>query len=262
MDAVQQGEAAARGKQLARTAHCLLLIEREIERTPTMLSEAAALLPSHYLDFDWRWADALLGQFRDEPDAVARLESALAIARRSEDHVAECECLVRLVQLALDRGELSCALASCRELAPVAAKMTDSSEGAIADALEALARLASGVHGADAHLERALASLRDVDAKGMLAYVLAAAADLDRTAGRTALAEQRAAEALAAAQAVQRRSLVASARASLAELALARDDRAQAALHFDAVAADVGSPLAVSERVRARLARIASAVGR
>ncbi|MBV9946922.1 MAG: AAA family ATPase [Myxococcales bacterium] len=251
----------ARARQLVHTARCLALLQRDMDRARDLVAEAATLLPRHTADFDWRCADAVVRVYLDAPDAGAALEQALALARRDQDRVGECECLIGLVQLALDHGQPARALAFCRELGPVAARMTDG-EVAVAEALEALARAASAEAGADERLEDAISRLRDVDAKGMLAYTLSAAADLDGAAGRMAGAERRASEALAAAQAVQRRTLVASARASLAELALAHGDRPAAAAHLAAVTADLASPLGIGRRVRARLERIAEAVAR
>jgi DNA-binding SARP family transcriptional activator len=260
VEVARAGDSAARARTLVHTARCLAYLDRDIERARSLLDEAAVLLPSHEHDFEWRHALALIGSYCDAPECVSSLEASLQLSRRDEDRLGECECLIRLVQVALDRGEPAHALAWCRELAPVAAKMNEGSEGAIAEALEALARVASAVPGASDHLDRGIARLREVDAKGMLAYVLATSADLDRAAGRLAQAHQRASAALAAAEAVQRRTLVASAHASLAEVALANGDRAEAATHLEAVARDLASPLGVAERVRARLARLAAAL--
>jgi DNA-binding SARP family transcriptional activator len=259
-EVARSGDSAARGRQLVHTARCLAFLDRDIERARSMIEEATVLLPTHEHDFEWRQAVALIGSYCDAPECTSSLEAALQLSRRDEDRIGECECLIRLVQVALDRGQPASALAWCRELAPVAAKMNEGSEGAVADALEALARVASAVPGASDHLDRAIARLREVDAKGMLAYVLATSADLDRAAGRLAQAHERASAALAAAEAVQRRSLVASAHASLAEVALANGDRTAAAMHLEAVARDLTSPLGVAERVRARLGRLAAAL--
>jgi hypothetical protein len=251
----------ARARQLVHTARCLALIQRDMDRARDLVGEAAALLPKHTSDFDWRSADAVVRCYLDAPDAGVSLEEALVLARRDQDRIGECECLIGMVQLALDHGDPARALASCRQLGPVAAKMTES-EAAVADALEALARAALAEADAEDRLEQAISRLRDVDAKGMLAYLLVGAADLDRAAGRTASAERRATEGLAAAEAVQRQTLVASAHASLAELALATGDRAGAAAHLGAVKGDLASPLGVSQRVRARLDRLAVTLGR
>jgi hypothetical protein len=260
MEAARGGDPATRFRQLAQTARCLALLERDVEQARAMVVEAAALEPGHSDDFDWCWADALLRSYFDEPGAGSSLERALDLSRREEDRFGECECLILLVQRALDRGDPTRALAWCRELAPVAARMTEGIEGAIAEALEAVARMASAVPGADVQVERTLSRLREIDAKGMLAYVLVAAADMDRLAGRVERAQARANAALAAAEVVQRRTLVAVASALLAELALARGDRAGAAARLQPLAEDVASPAALSERVRARVQRIAAQV--
>jgi DNA-binding SARP family transcriptional activator len=252
------GGAPTRARQLARTARCLTLIERGMDQVGGMIDEAAGLLDEHQQDFDWCWAHALEHCYSDAPDAASLLERALHLARRDEERWGECELLIELVQLELERGNPAHALAWCRELSPVAAKMSEGSEGTIADALDALARVASCIPGADEHLERSLARLREVDARGMLAYVLSAAADIDRTAGRIDRAQARADEALVAAEAVSRRSLVASARASLAELALTRGDCESAILHMRAVEQDLARPLAISARARARAEHVSA----
>jgi DNA-binding SARP family transcriptional activator len=248
----------ARARQLARTARCLALIERGMDQVGGMIDEAGGLLEEHQQDFDWCWAHALERCYSDAPDAGSLLERALHLARRDEERWGECELLIELVQLELERGNPARALAWCRELSPAAAKMSEGSEGTIADALDALARVASCVPGADEHLDRSLARLRDVDAKGMLAYVLSAAADIDRAAGRVERAQAGADEALAAAEAVQRRTLVAYAHASLAELALLQGDREGAIAHIKAVEQDLARPLAISARARARVKSISA----
>jgi DNA-binding SARP family transcriptional activator/tetratricopeptide (TPR) repeat protein len=244
-----------RGRQLAHTARCLALMDSEMHQANGMIDEASGLLPDHEEDFDWLSAHALERCYHGAADSEALLERALGLARRKEDGFGETECLIGLVQLALDKSNPTRALAWCRELAPVAAKMSEGSEGAVADGLEALARVASCVPGADDHLDRAIARLREIDAKGMLAYVLSSAAGLDLAAGRIDRAEARAAEALRAAQAIRRATLVAIARASLAEIALACGDPARAAAHLDAVSLDPAQPFAISARARACVER-------
>jgi DNA-binding SARP family transcriptional activator len=256
VEAARAADPLTRGRQLAQTARCLIVLERDMGQAVGMIDEAAALLPEHERDFNWCSARALERSFEDAPNADDLLEHSLGLARHDQECFWEVECLISLVQRALDHNDPARALAWCRELTPVAAKMTGS-DGAVADALEALARVASCIAGADEHLERALGRLRDVDAKGMLAYVLVAAAEIDRTAGRLDRAQSRAGEALVAAEIVQRRSLVAAARASLADVAIARGDSARAAEHVEAVEADIARPHAISAAVRARVHRVA-----
>jgi hypothetical protein len=262
LEVARASDERTRGRQLAQTARCLALLQRDLVQAQEMVAEATSLLPDHERNFDWCWADALLRCYRDVPDAVALLERALALARRAEDRFGESECLIRLVQLALDRAEPGRALAWCQELTPVAARMTAGSEGAVADALTALAEVASALPGSDAHLEGAIARLGEIDAKGMLAYVLSSAADMDRLAGRVPQAQRRAEAALAAAEIVQQRSLMASARASLAELALLRGDRAEAARELRYVEDDAARPLALSARVHQRVQELNARISR
>jgi hypothetical protein len=245
----------SRARQLVLGARCFTLIERDVEEVRGMLDEAAALLPDHERDFEWCWAEALERDYRDASDAGVLLEQAYARAHREEQPWSECECLMRLAQRALERGEPLEALAWCKELGPVAAKLTDGSEGVVAEALEALGIVASGEPGADDRLAQALARLREFDAKGMLAYVLVSVAEIDRRAGRVERAQAHAEEALALARLVDRRTLVAWARASLAELAIDRADASAARRHLDAIAGDLERPLGISGRARARVER-------
>ena len=262
LEVSRDSDERTRGRQLAQTARCLALLQRDLVKAQAMVAEATTLLPDHGRNFDWCWADALLHCYCDLPDGVTLLERALMLARLEEDRFGECECLIRLVQLSLDRAEPGRALAWCRELTPVAARMTEGSEGAVADALAALAEVASAIPESDAHLERAIARLSEIDAKGMLAYVLASAADMDRVAGRVPQAERRAEAALAAAEIVQQRSLIASARASLADLALQRGDRAGAARELRFVDEDAARPMALSTRVQKRIQELNARVSR
>jgi DNA-binding SARP family transcriptional activator len=255
---VRDADAESRGRQLSYSARCLALIDRDMDQASSLVEQAAGLLPGHERDFEWCWAHALERDYRDAADAGECLERACSLARAKEERFGEFECLMRLVQRELERGNPAQALAWCRDLGPVAAKMTDGSEGVIADALDALGRVACCVPGADAHLERAIARLRDVDAKGMLSYVLSLGAEIDREAKRFERARVRANEALAAAQLVDRPSSVAWARACLAELAADEADPAAARGHIDAVAADLARPLGVSQRARKRVERVAS----
>jgi hypothetical protein len=236
------------------------MLERDMPAARAMVEEASELFTERDEELSWNWALGMLRMYEGADDARAFIERAYRLARDAEARWEEFECLMRLVQLEMEGANPAAALAWCRELGPVAAKMAEGSEGAVAEALEALIRVASCVPGADVRFESAVMRLRDVDAKGMLAYVLASAAEIDRDAGRLAQAEQRATEALAAAEVVQRRSLVALSRALLADLALARGDRAAARAHLDAVAAEVAQPLGVSARARARVDRATAAL--
>ena len=252
-------------RQLSASARCLGLLEREMDRAEAMLVEAGQILtalgtPSGG-DLSYEWGCAILALYAgDEAEGLARLERTLAAARRDKDRWAECDCLIRMAQVELDADRPSAALARCRELAPVAAKMGEGSERPVADALDALARVTACVAGAEDHLSRALARLREIDAKGMLSYVLVATAQLDVRARRLGSARTHAEEGLRAAEAVGRRSQVALAHAVLARVSLAQGQPEEAARHLDAAEGDAGGRLAISARARSEVARAREAL--
>ena len=262
VDVVRRADPIAAAKQMSHTARCLAMLEREMARADAILSEARAILgeaAGESLAFVWGFG--LMQRFQGRMGQARTLvEQAMRLAHQAEDHWAECEGMMTLVTIELDEGLPQSALARCGDLQRVAAKMGEGSEGPAAEALEALARVAAG-EPEGARLDRALGLLREIDAKGMLAYVLTHAARLDLAAGRTAAARERAEEALGAAQAVDRRTQVALARAVLGQAALAERDAAAAARHCDALRADVAEPLRLSAHARAAAFELADALG-
>jgi DNA-binding SARP family transcriptional activator len=251
-------------RQLSKSAQCLAYLDRDMDRADAMAREAMALASQAgnpdllYLD----WADALLRAHRgDYVGSLSAFARALLLAQREEEHWAEFECLARMTVVHLERGENQEALVLSAELAAAAGKMGEGSEGPVAEALEAYARSAAGEADAEPRLERALLTLREVDVKGMLAKVLVLAAELDLGSGRLDRAEGRASEALGAAEALHRRSLVAEARAVLAGVALARGEKEKARAHLRPTEVDVTRPLGLSARARRELTRVAEALG-
>src|SRR4029077_4517545 len=97
-------------------------------------------------------------------------------------HGERCLAVAQRVMLELEGGAPEAAEALCLPLVEVAARMTEGSERAMAAALAALARRARALPAATPALERAIAELRDVDAKARLAYVLNSAAAQDLAA--------------------------------------------------------------------------------
>ncbi len=261
-DASRAADPQRTAKQLANSARCLAMLENDMPQAKSMIAEAIALAGSGdaelvHLD----WARGLLNAFDGDYDAArAHLGRVVAASRRDEERWAEFDATMRLVLLELELGRPDAALAGCAELTPVAAKMGEGTEGPAAEALEALARVALGEATAEPRLERALDALREVDAKGMLAYVLTLAAEIDRGRGAIDRARARAEQALSAAQIVARKSLVALARAVLAEIALASGDRDAARAQVDATRPDLASPHALSARARAAIERVAAAL--
>ena len=128
-------------------------------------------------------------------------------------------------------------------MAIVAAKIKgEGSEGAVANALLALANYQLQQIGADAALEPAIATLQQVDAKRMLAYVLIGAAQVHLECDRPLLATARAEAALEAAQTVDRPTEIALAWAILIQGALALGDREGATAWFESLRDRIDRP--------------------
>jgi DNA-binding SARP family transcriptional activator len=258
----EHADARAKARQLSDSARCLAMLEREMPRAHEMLRMAEAILGADAeATLHFTWGQGLMHRFSGHVDeGRALIERTVRLARAAEDHWAVCEALIELAQLELEVGDAPRAIALCAELAPVAARMGEGSEGPIADALEALARSAAG-EDVGAQLDRAIDRLRAVDAKGMLAYVLNSAAALDLARGGRETARARAKEALQAAEIVGRSTQTVIARAVLGRLALADGDGATAMQQLDAVREDVGAPLRVSARARTAALDLALRLG-
>ena len=207
------------------------------------------------------WATGLYLRFVGEREgAVISLERALQLARRQQNRWAQFECLMTLTRMDLEEARPDDALARCAELSEVAAKMAEGSELAVAAALQGLARTVRGEASAEAHLAEALSELRRIDAKGALSCVLSLWARVDLDAGRFDRARAHAAEAVSAADALNRSNDAAVARALLGLIVLATGDRAEARRQLDA-ASDAPTPRSVSAYAGACTRALAEALG-
>ncbi len=248
--------------QLADSARCLALLERDVERAHAMYDEARAIC-THVRDepLAVAWAGAILAAFSgDQATATARFELVLGRARSIEDRWIEYECLRQILMIEIESDPIP-ARDHGAELTAVAEKLSEGSEGAAARALGALMRMRRNPTHSERELEDALEELRAVDAKGLLAYTLTHAAERDLARGLLERAELRATEALGAAKAVKRRSQVALASAVLAEVALERGDRQQAERLHEEIAGEARLDEAVSARARAAVERVERALG-
>jgi DNA-binding SARP family transcriptional activator len=261
--AVRSADAATAQMQLANTACCLALIERDLVHADCLLREAQELGPprSARASFELCMGIGLLAAFRGEaPVAQASLEQAAEWAARLSDNWRQCMALTRLVRLALESSRPQEAVARCAELAPLVAELSEGSERPFVAALDALARIELGERGAPERADSAIGMLRAIDSKAQLAYVLSASAEHDVAAGRTVAAERRAREAFAAARAVDHRSEMAVARSLLARIAVAAGAHGEAREHVQACDADRGAPLVLSARARLAVLRAAKAL--
>ena len=248
----QAAGAAARARAMADEGRCLVLLDRDIPRAKSLLAEAQQVLAAEtdrdsqiQVVLDWGLG-ALQHYLGQSQAAQISLERALATARAEQARYAEYDCWRVLAMLALEQGQVERAQRVQPSLHESAVRLHGDSERPTAAALCAIANGLAGADGAAADLDRAVAELRAVDSKAMLAYALTFAADQALAKGRHEIARAHAEEALAAAMAVGRRSTVACAHALLARSAAAAGDLDDAAAHLAAVAADRDTPLGIS----------------
>jgi DNA-binding SARP family transcriptional activator len=224
-------DAATRCRQLANSGRCLLDIEADCVRGQTLLDEAGALaaqLDLQVMEIDW--GRGLLARRAGDLDAACdALARAVGLARLTENHWREFECMVWLATAEYEHGRDAAALEHLRAIVAAAAGMGEP-DAPYAQALGALARLRQGGDAtAAADLDASVVALRELDDKAHLAYVLNEQAGRALALGRADVAAACATEALAAARAVRRPTEVAVATARLAQ-ATGRPHDAAAAL--------------------------------
>jgi DNA-binding SARP family transcriptional activator/nucleoside-triphosphatase THEP1 len=209
-----------RCQQLANTGRCLIDIEADGERGRALLANAEALAAELQLPLmELEWGRGLVARADgDLAGARGALERAVALARAASNHWREYECMLALATVEYELGRFDDVLRHVDEVADAARRMGEP-QVPFADALAALARQRLGDASADAAVQASLAALRERDAKAHLAYALNEAAARALGNGLPAAASQLAAEALGAAQAVRRPTLIARARATLAAAA-------------------------------------------
>ncbi|MEG4858936.1 BTAD domain-containing putative transcriptional regulator [Microcoleus sp. K1-B6] len=242
---------------LAYGGSCLAEIGREMARAEALLLEAQSL--AERVGLKNIGIDQGLGAVQRHHGnyAQARVlwQQAWRSAAAQQDHWCEFYNLSYLAMTELEAGDPAAALPYCQEMAIVGAKIKgEGSEGAIAQALLALANYQLQQIGADAALERAIATLQQVDAKRMLSYVLIGAAQVDLECDRPLLATARAEAALEAAQTVDHPSEIALAWAILIQGALALGDREGATARFESLRDRIDRP-ALSFRARTAVDR-------
>jgi DNA-binding SARP family transcriptional activator len=262
IDAVRGADPLTEARQLADSARCLLMLERDVPQAQAMIGEARATLgPAGDRLAYVAWARGLLGRYCGEiGPATAALAEAAQAYEREQSAWETCLVTSAAVLCHLESGDGRAALDRCAALSEVAGKLPEGSEPAMAAALEALARLALDEPGAARAAAEAARALEELDAKAMLAYVLCGVADHALARGAVDEAERRAGEALTLAALVDRRSEVAVARALLGQIALARGDRAGATAHLAATRDDRERPLGLSARALARLGALEAAL--
>ena len=248
-----------RAKALAQAGRCLAQLESDTDRAGQLLDDASSAAQSVRAEVP----DILLGRgllcifHGDVAGAREQLGALARLSRELGDHWRETEAMFSLCRLALERHEPDEALRLAEAVLPVAEKMPEGDEPALARGLLALARLQLGGEGEELFLS-AVAELRRNEARFRLSQLLLLHADLDLAAGRLDAAAAHAEE-------VRRLGGEASigfrhsrAYVLLAELALARGDRTAAR---ERLALALTVPAGVSAGLRARISTAAARAG-
>ena len=263
--ATKYGRAAddtTRCQQLANTARCLMDVEKNIPEVRELIVDAEALSNSLSLRItELEWAQGLLARWDgDVPEAHQRMIDALELARLRKERWREFELLIWLATVEFELGLYREVAFRCDEISSFAQKMGEDRAPA-ADALSALAAMARDPSMSREGLAAAMAELRAVDDKTHLAYVLNEAALAFMSVGNQRECKALAEQARCTAEAINHTTEIAVARATLARLANAAGDDAQAAelmAPYQAPDMDVSS---LSSRARHHLALAATASG-
>jgi hypothetical protein len=167
----------------------------------------------------------------DYAEARSLLQRAWRFAQMQQDHWRECNYLRYLAMIELEAGDPMAARLYCNEMLVVAAKIKEEgSEAAVATALVTLECYKIAQPDAATKLTQAIATLQQVDAKRMLAYVLTEAAEVDLNCDRLELTVNRAEMALKSAQIINHPSEIARSWAVLIQ-GLLRLGEHQQAMH-------------------------------
>lgn len=230
-------------RALSETAACLLLLDQAPDDAHRLTKEASRLADEHALEMEGvALAQGLLHHHHGElPEASRAFQEVVRICRRTQERWWEAPAMNRSILVALDRGDPEGASVLARKSGELAEQMDDEAERAFARALGAVtaATLARGAGERDggsdglSEVDDALQELRELDSLWKLAQVQSYAVDLELQRGRADAARERAEEALEAARALNRPSLLALCLALLARCAAVEGDQEGAERRLD-----------------------------
>lgn len=205
---------------MAEAAKCLAMLERDLSQADAMAMEAGAVAARQNIQCPA--VPISLGILRYYEgrldDAVDHLEDARTLCKTQGDRASEYLANEYLAMVEVERDDYAAAAERCQVLVDIGSRLREGSEYAFALALQALCQY--GLDGERDQLEMALSAVREADAKQRLAYLLNRAAILDMRYDRTEPALERATEALALAQHMERPSETLLAHINLAKLSL------------------------------------------
>lgn len=223
-------------QMLSYSGSCLAEIGRDMTRAEALLLEAqsqAARVGLELCDV-YSGLGVVHRHYGRYAEARSLLQQSLRLVRAEQDHWRECTNLSYLAMTELEAGDPLAALPYCDRILLVADKIKgEGSEAAVANALAALVRYWLQYPKAEEELTQAIATLQQVDAKRILAYVLSGAAEVDLGSDRPELAVERARTALQNAQIVNHPSEIALSWAILVQGLLALGEYKQAATQWE-----------------------------
>ncbi len=267
IEATRHATPAELGQELAGTARCFLLLQRDIAAAEKFVGQAREILGEGAEQLDLVWSQAMLAEAKGDLDVAAQLtRRALSLALRQHGYWDQCECLLQLALIELDRGHFESARCYAKELLAQALKLGEGAHAPAAECLAALTHVADTPGPLDASkldaFDETLPALVAADGQRLLALMLNRAARLAAQAGADARARRYAERAFAAAERVDRASEIALARALLAELSLRAHEPLLAREHLDALAVQAAWPdlSARSAHAVARVRALASAL--
>jgi tetratricopeptide (TPR) repeat protein len=213
---------------IAEAGRCLVILERDIAQAEALLLEARALTERSG-ESAWAVFDGV-GLLRLHAGALneakASFEQAWSVAKKTGNRLQEFMALEHLVMVSIHRRDEDEACRFAKELAIIGEKLREGSERPLGRAMLALCRYRKDASDYRTALEEALQSLREVDAKQRLAFVLTQAASIESERGQLESALERAKEAVGLATVLEQPSEMALAHAVLLRIARARRDRA------------------------------------
>jgi predicted ATPase/DNA-binding SARP family transcriptional activator len=256
-EAVRDTDPATAARTLASTARCLVLIERDMPRALQLAHEVEQLARTHQLKLhEVPWALGMVHHYTGDLERASdEHQQAIRLNQATQDHFADSVCLSELAAIELERRRFVEARAWAARAIEVVDKMGDGSEGPFAAAIDALARFGAGEAGEE-EVERALATLRNLDAQALLSYACNTLAELQLERGNSGPAAAAARRALEAARVVDRKSEMALAMALLCKIANASGDRKEAARLIQALQPLVDGGAALSARARRHLSAV------
>jgi hypothetical protein len=238
-------------------------LEFDIERAERLLDEAAAAAQSVRATVpDIPLGRGLICVFRGDAEGAREHLGGLAkLAHERGDHWRETEACFSLCRLVLERRESAEAQRLAEAVLPVAEKMPEGDEPALARGLLALARLQQGADG-EALFRSAVEELRGNEARFRLSQLLLLHADLDLAAGRLDAAAAHAEEVRKLGGEASAAFRHCRAHVILAELALARGEQAASREHLArALSVQSGISARLKDRISAAAARAGFAGG-